>query len=824
MSIDTRKMFMSLLSGETVESIGCGVDTKLTREEWEYIEKPVSVIQDQVLKLMTEQTEKSVVETFVTIDNTKYAQYRTLLREFLQKHFSEHLLLGRPESKEQEKKKNPKKKSKKEMIIEKNMEKNMNSSFDQILETFYKRPTFILKTAHRTEPVEFILFRLMLACDLTENWTIISIRTLLAAEKVEGISSLAVRDTKDLVNFIKLKISFSYEKLNDSNPANFLGNYSLISSDKVNLYPFQKEFIQKAKSNKDVPYILKLNAMIGQGKTMISSYLACQMRELVNLQFAKWRTNKNPDSAVHTAQMYFICAVTTVRTEVAKYCYSQQWPYSIATWDFAKCMPKITPANICKKTFGTRHKKKTIIIEPVRICDPLSGLFFLKSMSQEELEDKIVFLDEPTICADQSDSFISKIIVNIMPLARQIVWSSATLPRDVELNPILDNWKTRYPEGKLIEISAMESKIGCQLISTCGKFHYPHTNCKNSEDVYKILVGLKKNPFLCRLYTTKAVFELRKNLVSHGIDAFSIEKELDSTLNLSHTKMIECCIKLLEQLKGCDDEIIQKVCLEDSSKFDSKISPCNLCTDHKNTFQIQTLVATNNPTDCAKKMLVSLIEKKKGDIHKYISILKKVTAEYENQKEFYDKQLVQIQKRYKEKSRIDAQMENFVDPKSVDLQDLKYIVDPHFGVDLFNIISYGSIHEWLKICLMAGIGIYSSDRILSKEYKTLVSSLASQGKLRFVIIDDSVIYGTDWPVGNVICLDDMANSHSILSLIQLFGRAGRINRCYTANAFASNSVLERILDYILNDRVSVEGPNMVNALEKFREFEANFTH
>lgn len=87
--------------------------------------------------------------------------------------------------------------------------------------------------------------------------------------------------------------------------------------------------------------------MIGQGKPMISSYLVYQMKELVNMQFAKWRSRRNPNAVVHTAQMLFIYTVSTVRTEVAKYCYSQQWPYSIATWDFANYQPKVTPANIC---------------------------------------------------------------------------------------------------------------------------------------------------------------------------------------------------------------------------------------------------------------------------------------------------------------------------------------------------------------------------------------------------------------------------------------------------------------------------------------------
>jgi hypothetical protein len=246
-------------------------------------------------------------------------------------------------------------------------------------------------------------------------------------------------------------------------------------------------------------------------------------------------------------------------------------------------------------------------------------------------------------------------------------------------------------------------------------------------------------------------------------------------------------------------------------------------SEAKDIFQNQTLIATNDTIAVAKKMLASIANEKKINLASCEKQMKLMESKHEAQLKIQKKQIDRIQQRYKEKSRIEEEMEKVVNAEFMELGDLRHLVDKQYGVDLFKIIEDSTTHEWIKMCLMAGIGIYSSSvDILSQEYKSLVSSLASEGKLRFVIIDDSVIYGTDWPVGNVVCLNDMADSHSVPSLIQLFGRAGRINRCYTANAFASEVTLEKILDYIINDRVSIEGANMVSVFNTFKQFEASY--
>jgi hypothetical protein len=825
--MDISNLFKTLLSGVTSEEISYSADTKLAKEDWKQIEKPVSDTQDVLLKLMDGGSNEAKVymPTPTVIGDVAYLSYRQSIQKIVGFDILPEILL------QEKKKQKSKKLSKKAIIIAQNTEKQMTNAFSNILEIYKTHPQFLLTNISVREPVEFILLRLLLSCPEDKSalvkWIIMAERTILAASVICN-NSIAIDDIKRLLPKVKTKTKFTYEMLNETSPRDFLGSYSLLNTNSVDLYPFQKEFVEFTTANKNNPYIVKLNAMIGQGKTMVSAHLAFQIKDIVNTQFAQWRSNQNPDAPVHTAQLYFICAVTTVRTEVGKYCYSQQCPYSIATWDFAKSLPKVTPANICKKTFGARNKKKNIILEPVRICDPLSGLYLLKNMKPQELSDKVVFLDEPTICADQTDSFISKIIVNIMPLARQVVWSSATMPKNSEIAPIIDDWSQRY-NGEIKTISAMKSQIGCQLISMTGKRYYPHTGCISVADVERIIHSLQTNPFVCRMYTVKAVFELDKKIFACSDIGGNLEGILGENLELTHTKMIELCMKLLRNLAdSATPEVIQQVCALDDSKDDDS-PPIKLIVENlglleaKDIFQNQTLIATNDTIAVAKKMLASIANEKKINLASCEKQMKLMESKHEAQLKIQKKQIDRIQQRYKEKYRIEEEMEKVVNAEFMELGDLRHLVDKQYGVDLFKIIEDSTTHEWIKMCLMAGIGIYSSSvDILSQEYKSLVSSLASEGKLRFVIIDDSVIYGTDWPVGNVVCLNDMADSHSVPSLIQLFGRAGRINRCYTANAFASEVTLEKILDYIINDRVSIEGANMVSVFNTFKQFEASY--
>lgn len=61
--------------------------------------------------------------------------------------------------------------------------------------------------------------------------------------------------------------------------------------------------------------------------------------------------------------------------------------------------------------------------------------------------------------------------------------------------------------------------------------------------------------------------------------------------------------------------------------------------------------------------------------------------------------------------------------------------------------------------------------------------MASMSQLAFIISDKSLINGVNFPISNVILLDDLASSLELNEIFQLVGRAGRVGRSWTARAY-----------------------------------------
>ena len=111
---------------------------------------------------------------------------------------------------------------------------------------------------------------------------------------------------------------------------------------------------------------------------------------------------------------------------------------------------------------------------------------------------------------------------------------------------------------------------------------------------------------------------------------------------------------------------------------------------------------------------------------------------------------------------------------------------------------------------MCGVGLYSPS-LFDIRYTNEVIKLASNGMLAYVMADYNISYGTNYPFNTVIITDDFAENHSINTLFQLMGRAGRVNKSWTANAIVPDKLYEIFINYMKN-------PEMYNIEElKFRE-------
>lgn len=843
---------------------------RLTKEEWATIEKPLSKKSKEVMALMrkksipknaerkektkkqTKKTKKQGKTSPQTDQDTQKSQapqrpcvgdisrYIRITKSFMQENFPSHPLndIELPPSETERKKKG--KQSMKDKIIEENNLKRYTNKTEELL-SVYKRVSGskllkllkLFKHINRSEPVEFIVLRMIISCVPECNWVIKAIRLGLEIEQAEKLGSFSVcafskHVLHSLIEKMKEVSKFSYEKLNETDPSLFLSNESILKNQHVELRPFQQKLINTVNMlGANEPIIINLNAMIGSGKTVAAIAIAHEINNRVNLEWEKWRSAKVKSEEFKQDSLFvFVCATNTVRIETARCCYSENIPYSIVSWDCDKKVPRITPSWMSRKQYGSRNQKTTQIVSPVKICDPLSAIYLLEKMSTIEKENVCVYLDEPTIGADQEDSSVSKILVPIMYSSPRVVWSSGTMPKEKELQEIISHWKSKYPGGKYVTISSNINQTGCQLHSMESKKFYPHGKCKTKEDIVKLKAVLDTEPLVARMYTAEAVFQFHTKMCNNPkskIDSRFIEDMLMKNKNTGHSTMISIFKTLLDELLKTP-EIIEDVCGgslgERGETLEKEFYNDNLLDSEFEKSNGQTLIATNAPI----KYLREALEIYLAQNEKYPdSSIDKCAKHFEELVEEYKKPMPTIPSLECKKGELDQSYIQEAQTRHLDISKIR----PLWGdkpsrknMTIMNrLAEHSHVPSWINMALLVGIGVYSNDSALGKKYKNTVLELASQGKLRFIVVDDSIIYGTNWPVSNVICMEDMAETHSVLTLIQLFGRAGRVNQCYLANIYTSEKVIERVFDFLMNrdKRESIEGKNMVKAFRWFQE-------
>ena len=101
---------------------------------------------------------------------------------------------------------------------------------------------------------------------------------------------------------------------------------------------------------------------------------------------------------------------------------------------------------------------------------------------------------------------------------------------------------------------------------------------------------------------------------------------------------------------------------------------------------------------------------------------------------------------------------------------------------------------------MCGVGVYSPIT-LDQKYTNEVIKLATNGMLAFVIADYNISYGTNYPFNTVVITEDFTRNHSMNTLFQLMGRAGRCGKSWTANVFVPQELYDIFITYIAEPSV-----------------------
>ncbi len=471
------------------------------------------------------------------------------------------------------------------------------------------------------------------------------------------------------------------------------------------------------------------------------------------------------------------------------------------------------------------------------VCDYLSTYLILK----EEKYEYLLFFDEPTVMTDKDpNTLVIKTLSKILYyLPKYTILSSATLPLLNEISNVTDNFKLKYPEAIFKEIVSNKTLIGCTIKDFNNKIIVPHYNCKNNIELGNLIAKIKKYPLLGKFYTLPYLMNLNEFMKNYKQNI-----DLDSIQSFEQENILENILLLLERISNDTNidfekfkliEIFDinedKIDLERLDNNYNNIDYTKFLTTHAYKYIGCCLIATKKPIDFVKKYFSEIIEKLKDKVK--IKNINHVYQKYTKDLKQLNSQIEDIQTRYTSDNIIDEKINSLLNKKpkinfpsalqintyehiksfakyvkSYDNSLLKNVITPEL-IDITNF----DVDEEINFLLYMGIGIYTP--YLPSDYTDQVLDMLSDRQLAYIITDESFCYGANYQISNVIINDDLANEHSINTILQLIGRTSRIGKSWTGKVYLDNNTKIRLLNFFDTPDInsSNEGKNISTAFE-----------
>jgi hypothetical protein len=465
------------------------------------------------------------------------------------------------------------------------------------------------------------------------------------------------------------------------------------------------------------------------------------------------------------------------------------------------------------------------------VADYITTYLILK----DKKHDYLLFFDEPTVNTDTETNnltleYLSKILYH-MP--KYTILSSATLPLLNEMSEIISNYKSNYPDGAISEIVSNKTLTGCVIKDFNNNVISPHSMCNSPQELRELIQKIKQFPLLGKFYTLPFLMNLNEFMKIHkeNIDLESIE-------SFDQANILENILLLLERVCKLDEKYfeefknieIRDIVEEqfDKSRLDVKYDQVvtdKLLTTHAYKYIGCCLIATDDPIEYAKKNLYSVVGKLKEKVK-----ITNINSDYEKYKrdlKKFEEQIDQINQKFNQDSKIDEEIEKimhkkpeFKFPSMLEINThehietfAKYIkcydksiLKVPISYDRIDLTEY-DIDEELKFLLFMGVGLHSKK--LDPDYCNLVLEMLSDRQLAYVIADESFCYGANYQISTVIINDDIGNSHSINTILQLIGRTSRVGKSWAGKVYLDTNTCTRITKFF-NDpsNNSNEGKNI----------------
>lgn len=636
-----------------------------------------------------------------------------------------------------------------------------------------------------------------------------------------------------------------------------------IPSTEITPRKHQIDLINNVKNNFENGFMTIYNPMIGAGKTTSLVALSSFVSTLRISQPAKYGK----------LQIIFACNLTSVKNQAANICYNGNIKFAIAGTDNNSNTYRIVNHFMCKSDAErfviitspeiahkiiTKSEHNTDYIlyldEPTMGADivgsePLkNNMLLMTSMPNRVILSSATFPNTEFI-TDITDNFIKK-----YPLAT----ITAIYSDEIQIGCHVKTYENEFVVPHLGSTTRDELKHVIEVIKKCpflGRTYTPH--------VVKTLFNMMKKSNITDLPNIDELFMNVDNMSSDKVRQIAMSmlsilsdksdiiiKKICKSKIITDKVNIQLEVDVNDEHKKTDicDDFDWDTTVENEDDPQSSLDFTKIGTTQAYRLQNTTLIAIPTPVEFSRNIFKQLIQdiynspidnSNNPEAPKYKNT-SNIVEKYQKEMSIFVKNRTILERNTDNEYKLDQLLQEYDDqkpklkfPDNCQINTSEHI-NKYASSNSSKIVNRftrsqmiletlpfdtSSVPDDIMTLLFAGIGIYvANHRDIDDIYLKKVLELASDGKLAYLIADSSICYGTNYPINRVIITDEFANVHSINTLFQLMGRAGRVGKSWMAEAYVTDSIAKRIVMYTRNMNESkTEAINMTDEFNKLLE-------
>jgi len=484
---------------------------KLSKTEWESIEKSVDNNEKKILKMIVDGyedvnirfNETQSLNNYIRFDQTTEMDYFLYKRYFEQRmvtKLKEYINGTHFDNYECRINSGKLKKLKSGETIrlnnlENNIELNKSSIFEFLLIDLY---TGLVKNVKKGKNYAFYLY------------TIIQLRTA----KITNINIYVLDIINYAVEYVNSLISLSniitnaYEFIEQ--------NKYLLKYEDRTLFNHQRELFTICKQNAN--RVSPLSSVVEDEEEKEEPEIKIPMLILYTAPTGTGKT-LSPIGLSASNRVIFVCVARHIGLALAKSAITMEKKVAFAFG----CE---TAADIRLHYFSakdyTRNKRTGSIAKvdnsvgdnvEIMICDVQSYITAMHYMiAFNDVNDIITYWDEPTITLDYENHHLHEVIHNNWKnnLVPTMVLSCATLPTTDEMRPVYDDFRSKFEDAEIITITSYDCKKSIPILDKDLCCALPHYLYDNYSEILVTVQHCKQNPTILRYFDLREIIKFIK--------------------------------------------------------------------------------------------------------------------------------------------------------------------------------------------------------------------------------------------------------------------------------------------------------------------------